>query len=76
MAQVDHWDSIADLVSIAVSGDGAFVYVAGSPEFNGNGSVTHQFASITVFEAQTGAIRLIAGQLGKGFLVLPSTTVR
>lgn len=76
MAQLDHWDSIADLVSIAVSADGAFVYVAGSPEFNGNGSVTLQEASITVFDAQTGAVRLIAGQLGKGFLVLPSTTVR
>lgn len=76
MTQVAHWDSIADLVSIAVSEDGAFVYVAGSPEFNGNGSVTLQFASITVFEAETGAVRLIAGQLGKGFLTLPSTTVR
>ncbi len=76
MTQLDHWESIADLVSIAVSEDGAFVYVAGSPEFNGNGSVTLQFASITVFDTQTGSVRLIAGQLGKGFLVLPSTTVR
>ncbi|TAL07896.1 MAG: hypothetical protein EPO00_08240 [Chloroflexota bacterium] len=76
MAQVGHWSSTADLVSIAVSADGAFVYVAGSPEFNGNGTVTLQSASISVFDASTGAVRLIAGQLGTGFLVLPSTTVR
>lgn len=76
MAQVDHWTSNADLVSIAVSADNQFVYVAGSPQFNGNGTVTFQFASITVFEARTGSVRLVAGQLGKGFLVLPSTVVR
>ena len=58
-----------------VGGGGAFVDVAGSPEFNGNGTVTLQSASVTVFETRTGAVRLVAGQPGKGFLVLPATTV-
>jgi len=75
MTQVAHWPATADFVSLAVSLDGAFVYAAGSPQANASGSST-QSASITVFNAVDGSIRLIAGQLGSGFLLLPSTTVR
>ncbi len=75
MAQIAHWPPTADLVSVAVSGDGRFVYAAGSPQFDGGGAV-QQEASVTVFDVTDGSVRLIAGQLGRGFLLLPSTIVR
>jgi hypothetical protein len=74
--QIDHWDATADFVSLAVSADGRFVYAAGSPETSASGASTSQAASITVFDAGTGAVRLLAGQLGQGFILFPSTVVR
>ena len=76
MAQVAHWNPTADFVSLAVSKDGRIVYAAGSPQFDANGTSTTQAASITAFDAASGSIRLIAGQLGSGFLLFPSTIVR
>lgn len=76
MTQVAHWPPTADLVSVGISADGRFVYAAGSPQVNGNGTVVMQAASITVFDATDGSVRLMAGQLGRGFLLLPQTTVR
>ncbi len=76
MVQVAHWNPTADFVSLAVSRDGGIVYAAGSPQFNANGTSTTQAASITAFDASSGSIRLIAGQLGSGFLLFPSTIVR
>ncbi|MHB8459216.1 MAG: YncE family protein, partial [Candidatus Limnocylindrales bacterium] len=39
MTQLDHWAPLADLISIAVSADGRYVYVAGAP--GGNSSQTY-----------------------------------
>ena len=75
LANVGRWAPTADFVSLAVSADGASVYVAGSPRFSADGRVTNQPASVTVFDATTGGIRLIAGSLGRGFLLFPATTV-
>lgn len=75
MTQVGHWTPTADFVSIAVSGDGRFVYAAGSPQFDGGARILQE-SSVTVFDATNGSVRLLAGQLGRGFLLLPTTTVR
>ena len=76
LRQLAHWEATADFVSLAVSADARFVYAAGSPQFNVGGTVTGQEASITVFDARDGSVRLIAGQLGRGFLLFPSTIVQ
>jgi hypothetical protein len=67
-----HWDATADFVSLALSPDGRFLYAAGTPGVDAAGrSLVNQAASITVFEAATGAQRLIAGQLGRVMLLFP-----
>ena len=76
LAQVSHWTATADFVSLALSSDGRYLYAAGSPEANATGTVTTRAASITVFNTGDGSVRLIAGQLGPGFLLFPSTIVR
>jgi len=73
LANVGHWSPTADFVSIAVSADGQSVYAAGSPQYSAGGVTTSQPASVTVFDASTGSIRLIAGSLGRGFLTFPAT---
>jgi hypothetical protein len=75
MANVGRWDPTADFVSLAVSPDGRFVYAAGSPRYSADGRVTNQPASVTVFDASSGEVRLIAGRLGNGFLVFPTTVL-
>lgn len=72
MRQVDRWAPLADFVSIAVSADGSAVFAAGAPETAVDGSHTSQPASITAYDAATGKIRLIAGNLGQGFVTFPS----
>lgn len=67
------WPPTADFVSVAVSADGRSVYAAGSPRVGADGRVTSQPASMTVFDAATGEVRLIAGQLGRAMLLFPST---
>jgi hypothetical protein len=75
LAQVGHWAPTADFVSLAVSTDGRFVYAAGSPGTTSGGTAGAAAASVTVFEASTGTVRLIAGQLGHALLLFPATTV-
>ena len=67
------WPPTADFVSVAVSADGRSVYAAGSPRFGADGRATSQPASVTVFDAATGNVRLIAGELGRAMLLFPST---
>ncbi|MBI3746362.1 MAG: hypothetical protein HY264_07555 [Chloroflexi bacterium] len=76
LRQVAHWPATADFVSLAVSPDGKFLYAAGSPESNAGGTATTRPASITVFNTGDGSVRLVAGQLGPGFLTLPGTIAR
>ncbi|MBI3751952.1 MAG: hypothetical protein HY263_09910 [Chloroflexi bacterium] len=75
LSVLDTWPPTADFVSVAVSADGEWVYAAGSPRVGADGRVTSQPASITVFDAATGDIHLIAGQLGRGMLFFPSTVL-
>ncbi len=67
MTQLDHWAPLADLGSIAVSPDGKYVYVAGTP--GGNSNQTYP-ASLEVYDASTGALHLVAGDLGSDYLAL------
>lgn len=64
MRAIAHWDPPADLISVATSADGQYVYVAGSPDVNAAGEQTGGPASLIVFEAATGKVRMIAGALG------------
>jgi hypothetical protein len=67
------WQPTADFVSLAVSGDGQFVYAAGLPGLDAAGRVRlGQQASITVFDTRDGSPRLIAGQLPGGMLTFPA----
>ena len=71
------WQPTADYVSIAVSADGRFVYAAGLPSVDAAGRhKLAQQASVTVFDAADGSIRLIAGQLGGDALSFLSTRLR
>ena len=65
LANAGHWDPTADFVSLALSRDGRFVYAAGLPGVDAAGQGNGKFsASITVFDAHDGSVRLIAGLLG------------
>ena len=64
-----HWAATADLVSLAISADGQFLYAAGLPGVDASGARTlAQGASITVYSTADGSVRLVAGQLGQGLL--------
>jgi hypothetical protein len=71
-----HWAPTADFLSIATSPDGRFVYAAGQPERDAAGNESSDPASITVYDATDGSVRLIAGQLGSGVLFFRGPTVR
>jgi hypothetical protein len=65
MRAIDHWAPPADLVSVATSPDAKYVYVAGAPETDASGAPrTGAPASLIVFDASDGSVRLIAGALG------------
>ena len=72
---VGHWAPTADLVSLAISPDGQFVYAAGQAGVDATGASAPYQASITVYATGDGSVRLIAGALGDG-LVFPGATVR
>ena len=73
LANVAYWPPTADFVSLAVSRDGQSVYAAGLPDVDAAGVTNRHFsASITVFDAKDGSVRLIAGQLGGEVLSFPS----
>jgi hypothetical protein len=72
-----HWPPNADYVSLAVSGDGAFVYAAGMGGVDVEGlQVPDVKPSVTVFDATDGSIRLIAGQLEGSELLFAHPVVR
>lgn len=69
LASVAHFGATADFVSLAVSADGRFVYATGLPGVDAAGRQQRdQGASITVFDATDGSVRLVAGELGTGML--------
>ncbi|HXG26356.1 MAG TPA: hypothetical protein VNL94_05840, partial [Candidatus Binatia bacterium] len=68
------WRPTADFISIAISPDGRFLYAAGMPNVDADGTPRPgQPASMTVFATDDGSIRLIAGQLGGRLMFFPST---
>lgn len=67
---VRRWDPTADFVSVTVSSDG-LIYAAGMPGVDAAGENTSQPASITVYDATTGEVRLIAGKLGSQLITFP-----
>ena len=64
MTQIDHWQPLADLVSVGASPDGQFVYVAGAPGALPDGSSADSLASVIVLDATSGQPRVICGALG------------
>ena len=70
-----HWAPTADLVSLAISPDGQFVYAAGQAGVDATGASAPYQASITVYATADGSVRLIAGALGDG-LIFPGGTTR
>lgn len=70
------WQPTADFVSLALSADGRYAYVAGLPGVDALGRVQReQKASITVFETSTGSIRLIAGALDGDMITFATPTL-
>jgi hypothetical protein len=78
LEQVDHWVPTADLVSLAISPDGRFIYAAGDSGRTAHGVASaRQEASITVYATTDGSVRLIAGRLGSETTpFFPEGTVR
>jgi hypothetical protein len=73
---VGHWDPTADFMSVAVSGDGTFVFAAGAAGVDADGKESDQPASVTVFNAADGTVRLVAGQLGSAAIWFTGATLR
>jgi hypothetical protein len=70
------WQPTADYVSVAVSPDGTYIYAAGLPHVDAAGRTKiAQQASVTVFDASDGSIRLIAGRLGGDLVTFLSPTL-
>ncbi len=64
LAPLGHWAPTADFTSIAASADGGSVYAIGAPGVDATGRQSAFGPSITVYDATSGAVRLIAGELG------------
>jgi hypothetical protein len=69
---LDHWPPAADLVSIAASADGRFVYASGMSSVGSGGERTDQPASVTVYDAATGRLVAFLGQLGEDWVMFDS----
>ncbi|MEO5704505.1 MAG: hypothetical protein ABIZ52_05395 [Candidatus Limnocylindrales bacterium] len=73
LANIAYCPPTADFVSLAVSGDGNYLYAAGLPGVDAAGRGNSRFsASITVFDTEACSIRLIAGLLGGETLLFGS----
>lgn len=73
---IDHWSPTADFVSIALNADGSLLYSAGMPGVDATGAaMASQEASVTVFDTETGDVRLVAGELGGSMLNFPGPIV-
>jgi hypothetical protein len=75
LSVVDRWEPTADFVSIGVGQDGSLVYALGAPGIrqlpSGEIEVSDSVpASLTVFDAASGKVRALAGQLGSDYLRL------
>jgi hypothetical protein len=74
LAHMHRWDPTADFYSIAVTGDGAFVYASGLAGVDANGKATvDQGGSVTVYETATGNVHAVVGQLPESVEFVRST---
>ncbi len=73
---VGQWPPLADLMSIAVSADGRYVYAAAMAGYDAEGNEAPYGSSITVYDVADGSVRLVAGQLGTAELLFPAGPVR
>ena len=58
------WPATAAFSSLALSRDGGSLYALGGASVDSSGQPTGEPASLTVYDASTGAVRLICGELG------------
>jgi hypothetical protein len=73
---VDHWAPDADYVSLGFNHDGSLLLAAGMPGTDAGGTQSDQGASVTIYDAATGAIRAVAGEVGAaigGWVTFPTT---
>jgi hypothetical protein len=70
LALLDWWQPTADFTSLAVSDDGKLVFAAGLAGVDAAGKEADWPASVTAYDARTGQIRLIAGDLGDVWITL------
>jgi hypothetical protein len=71
LSLVDHWRPNADLASVAATPDGRLVLVSGLAGVDADGRETDSRASLTAYDARTGEIRVVVGDLGSGWLYFP-----
>ena len=72
---VDHWAPDADYVSLGFNHDGSLLLAAGMPGSDAAGTNSDQGASVTIYDAATGAIRAVAGEVGSavgGWVTFPT----
>ena len=77
LAVLDHWAPQADYISLALNVDGTLVLAAGMPGADAAGIQNDQAASVTIYDAATGAVRAIAGQVqpnAAGWVTFPPPT--
>jgi len=77
LVTVAHWAPVADYVSLTLNEDGSLLLVAGMPGTDAAGNSNDQAASVTIYDAATGAVRAIAGQVqpnSAGWVMFPSLT--
>lgn len=75
LEQIARWPPAADLTSIAVSPDGAWLYAAGQPGFSATGAATGDPASVMVYATGDGSVHLTAGRLGYEAISFPRSLV-
>jgi hypothetical protein len=75
LERLGNWAPTADFASIAVSADGRFVYAAGQGGVDAQGAPSRNGASVTVFDAGDGSVRLIAGRLGSAAIWFANPTL-
>jgi hypothetical protein len=73
--RLGNWVPTADFTSIAISADNQYVYASGLGGANADGAPSRNGASVTVFDASDGSVRLIAGRLGSAEIWFANPTL-
>lgn len=75
LERIGNWEPTADFTSIAISADSQYVYASGLGGVNADGAPSRDGASVTVFDATDGSVRLIAGRLGSAEIWFANATL-